>query len=323
MEYGTIPRGQVYIQYLIPQQVRHPFGVVLVHGGGAQMLHYMGTGGGAAGWAHYFAQEGYRVYLVDSPGQGRAPYHPDALGPMGYAPTYAAVAAEVRRSATGPNKQWPGTGLVGDQMLDQLLAQQNAPPEDNVMAHGLWARGGAELLDKIGPSIVLVHSAGGPFSWVVANERPKLVKAIVNVEGYGSPFEAGAAWGLTDVPLAYDPPVSDPKQLATRDVKPSVPVPASNLISCKPSPPRKLKNLSGIPIALVTADRSGRTQGSSGGSVSEAGRMRCGGVATEDKGVLGNGHYDDARKQSAAGVRCDPRMDRAEGSGQGVGWLPV
>jgi len=28
---------------------------------------------------------------------------PDALGPMGYAPTYAGVANDIRRSATGPH----------------------------------------------------------------------------------------------------------------------------------------------------------------------------------------------------------------------------
>ena len=58
-----------------------------------------------------------------------------------------------------------------------------------------------------------VHSAGGPFSWLVANERPKLVKAIVNVEGAGAPFSPQTPWGLTDVPLAFEPPVSDPSRV--------------------------------------------------------------------------------------------------------------
>jgi len=257
---------------------------VLVHGGGAQMLHYMGTGGGAAGWAHYFAQEGYRVYLVDRPGQGRSPYHPDALGPMGYAPTYAGVANEIRKST-----QWPGTGMVGDPMLDQLLAQQNASMLDTAMEHGLWARAGAELLDKIGPSIVLVHSAGGPFSWLAANERPNLVKAIVNVEGFGAAFERGAAWGLTDVPLAYDPPVTDLSQLATREVKP----PAGSSVQpyrLQAEPARKLKNLQRIPIAIVSADRSGRTQGPAAVAFLKQAGCDAEALALRDQGILGNGH---------------------------------
>ena len=79
--------------------------------------------------------------------------------------------------------------------------------------HTLWASRGAELLDKIGPSIVMVHSAGGPFSWLLMNERPKLVKAIVNVEGAGAnPFGRGSEWGLTELPMTYDPPVADPRR---------------------------------------------------------------------------------------------------------------
>ena len=88
------------------------------------------------------------------------------------------------------------------------------------MAHKLWASRGAELLDRIGPAIISVHSAGGPFSWLVANERPHLVKAIVDVEGAGAPFTPQTPWGLTDIPLAFDPPASDPKELETVLVNP-------------------------------------------------------------------------------------------------------
>src|SRR5262249_23524795 len=138
MPYGTILTGQMYVQYFIPAQIRHPLPIVLVHGGGGSMLHYMGIGE-QSGWAHYYVQEGYRVFLVDRPGHGRAPYHPDALGPIGPNVAYAAIAGDTRRSAVGPNHQWPGTGDIGDPLLDQDLAGQNAAPADNVFAHKLWA----------------------------------------------------------------------------------------------------------------------------------------------------------------------------------------
>ena len=289
MPYGTILRGQMYVQYLIPAEVRRPYPVVLVHGGGGQMLHYMGLGDGMAGWAHYYVQQGYKVYLVDRPGHGRAPYHPDALGPIGPNVSYAALTVDTRRSAHAPNRQWPGTGSgdAGDPLIDQLLAAANAAPQDNVMAHGLWATRGGELLDKIGPAIVQVHSAGGPFSWIVANARPKLVKAIVNVEGGGAPFGPGNAWGLTDVPMVYDPPVQNPAELA--DGK-----------------PRGLKNLQGIPIAYVTAERSGRTLGP--GVVEFLKKCGCDAedFQLKDHGVLGNGHFmmmENNRKQVFEAIR--------------------
>src|ERR1700757_4363012 len=103
------------------------------------MLHYMGTGDGVAGRAHYYVQEGYRVYLVDRPGHGRAPYHPDALGPIGPAPTYVSVMADLRRAASGPNHQYPGTAEIGDPILDRMVALLNSAPLDNAFAQRLWA----------------------------------------------------------------------------------------------------------------------------------------------------------------------------------------
>ena len=42
-----------------------------------------------------------------------------------------------------------------------------------------WRRCGVELLERIGPAVVMVHSAGGPFGWLVADARPELVRALV------------------------------------------------------------------------------------------------------------------------------------------------
>jgi pimeloyl-ACP methyl ester carboxylesterase len=296
MPYGTIVAGQMYVQYLIPQRVRHQTPIVLVHGGGGSMLHYMGIGDGMAGWAHYYAQEGYRVYLVDRPGHGRAPYHPDALGTIGPVPTYQSVTVDFMRGAKEPNKRWPGTGDVGDPLVDQFQAGQNAAPRDNAMAHTMWAMGGANLLDKIGPAIIQVHSAGGPFGYLVANERPKLVKAIVNVEGGGAAFGGPNVWGVTDVPLVYDPPVSDPKELTTKDVKPAS-GPAYKLQA--DNNVHKLKNLVGIPIVYVTAERSDRNGEGHVAFLKQAG-CDAENLALKDRGILGNGHFmmlEDNRKQ--------------------------
>jgi len=186
-DYGTIVFGQMYVQYLIPEQIRHPLPVVLVHGGGGQMTHYMGLDGNA-GWAHYYVQAGYQVYLVDRPGHGRAPVSIEALGPIGPLPMHAGIAVDTMRAATGTPKRWPGTtGAIGDPLLDQFVAGQNAAPVNGELMQTLWRTRGAELLDRIGPAIVQTHSAGGPFGFIVANERPALVKALVTFEGTAGP----------------------------------------------------------------------------------------------------------------------------------------
>jgi pimeloyl-ACP methyl ester carboxylesterase len=291
MDYGTIATGQMYVQYLIPATVTQPLPVVLVHGGGGQGTHYMGSGSGKPGWAHYFVQQGYRTYIVDRPGHGRAPYHPDALGPLSPVPTMEGVAGELAAAASSSTPRWPGTGRVGDPLLDQFQAGQNAAPQDQAKAHALWASRGAELLDRIGPAIVIVHSAGGPFAWVVADQRPALVKAIVAVEPAGPPFGA-LTWGLSSSPVGYDPPVSDPKELATRDVTPPA---GSNVPAYKlqADPPRKLKNLTGIPISFVLGESSPRHQQTDPPSVEFLRQAGCtvDFIRLEERGIRGNGHF--------------------------------
>ncbi|HXD75983.1 MAG TPA: alpha/beta fold hydrolase [Vicinamibacterales bacterium] len=203
VQYGVIAGAPMYVQYLIPSEIRHQLPIVLVHGGSGQMLHYMGAGDGASGWAHYYVQAGYKVYLVDRAGHGRCVYHPDALGAINAQPTYEQILPDFQRSARGPNKQWPGTGEMGDRLADQFMASQNATPRDTELARRLWASHGAALLDRIGPAVIQTHSAGGPFGWVVANERPSLVKAVMCFEGAGAPLTDGTLTNLRGVPILY------------------------------------------------------------------------------------------------------------------------
>jgi pimeloyl-ACP methyl ester carboxylesterase len=184
------------------------------------------------------------------------------------------------------------------------MASQNAAPQDNLMAHKLWASGGAELLDRIGPAIVQVHSAGGPFSWLVANERPKLVKAIVNVEGAGAPFSPQTPWGLTDVPLAFEPPATDPAEFVTQEIPAADGAPAYKLQA--EGHVRKLKNLVGIPIVFVSAEKSGRTQGPAVVAFLKQAGCNAEELPLKQRSILGNGHFmmiESNRKQVFDAIR--------------------
>ena len=205
-DYGTIVFGQMYVQYLIPEEIQYPYPIVLVHGGGGQMTHYMGLDGNA-GWAHYYVQNGYQVYMVDRPGHGRSPVSLDALGPIGNLPMMAGISRYVRRAATGDPSRWSGTGLVGDPLLDQFVAGQNAAPQNRELMERLWRTRGAALLDRIGPAIIQTHSAGGPFGFLVANERPNLTKAVICYEGGAGPVlqdgKPNMMPNLKGIPMMY------------------------------------------------------------------------------------------------------------------------
>jgi pimeloyl-ACP methyl ester carboxylesterase len=168
------------------------------------------------------------VYMVDQPARGRSPWLPDVDGKLA---TFAAEAIESRFTAPEQfnlwpqaklHSRWPGTGRIGDPIFDAFYATQVPYLADGAETQRLNQQAAAALLDRIGAAIILTHSQSGPFGWLVADARPKLVKAVIAVEPTGPPFENAVfdrkkarAWGVTDIPITYDPPVDDPTESKT------------------------------------------------------------------------------------------------------------
>jgi pimeloyl-ACP methyl ester carboxylesterase len=290
MPYGTIAQGQMFVQYMIPLERRHALPVVMVHGGGGQGTHMMGIGG-RPGWVHYFIQAGYAVYWVDRPSYGRSPYHPDALGPS-HLPNVPAYEGLIGSTAVFNTAQWPGPGGMNDPLIDQFMACEQGNVTDEALHSDLVWPGGAELLDRIGPSILFVHAFGGFFAWGVADRRPNLVKAIVAMEINGNPFAAQLRWGLTASPMAYDPPVTDLSQfkLVDQSAPPDSPRPVVSPYKLQAEPVHKWKNLQNIPISWVTSEFGG-----GGSPVSNVAFLKQAGCNAEmlrlrDFGIIGNGN---------------------------------
>jgi len=290
MPYGTIAQGQMFVQYMIPAEKRHALPVVMVHGGGGQGTHMMGIGG-RPGWVHYFVQAGYSVYWLDRPSYGRSPYHPDALG-LSHLPNVPAFEGLIGSTAVFNTAQWPGPGGMNDPLIDQFMACEQGNVTDEAFHSDLVWPGGAELLDKIGPSILFVHAFGGFFAWGVADRRPNLVKAIVAMEINGNPFAAQLRWGLTASPMTYDPPVTDLSQfkLVDQSAPPDSPRPVVSPFKLQAEPAHKWKNLQGIPITWVTSEFGG-----GGSPISNVAFLKQAGCNAEmlrlrDYGIYGNGN---------------------------------
>src|SRR5579872_1563120 len=63
---GTVCNGmQMYVEHWIPADVRHPYPLVLIHGGYGQGTDWISTPDGRRGWASLLLEQGYRVYVVD------------------------------------------------------------------------------------------------------------------------------------------------------------------------------------------------------------------------------------------------------------------
>jgi pimeloyl-ACP methyl ester carboxylesterase len=290
MPYGTIAQGQMWVQYMIPAERRHPYPVVMTHGGGGQGTHMMGIGG-RPGWVHYFVQAGYAVYWIDRPSYGRSPYHPDALGPS-HLPNVPPFEGLITSTAVFNTAQWPGPGGMNDRIIDQFMACESGNVSDEAFHSDLAWRGGVELLDRIGPSILLDHAFGGFFGWGVADRRPNLVKAIYSMEINGNPFAAQLRWGLTASPMTYDPPVTDPAQfrLVDRTEPPDSPRPVPASYKLQAEPAHRWKNLQGIPMAWMTSEFGGG--GSPVANVEFLKQVGCQieMVRLRDYGIYGNGN---------------------------------
>jgi pimeloyl-ACP methyl ester carboxylesterase len=203
MARGTLINGtQLYVESWIPSQVRHPYPVVLIHGGYGQGSDWLSTPDGRRGWASLFLEQGYKVYVIDRPGQGRNPHHPWVHGLYdAQAPTFERVAQSI--GATSANHtQWPGPGTVTDASVAQVAASWGQPMANNEITQSLWRSRGALLLDDIGPSILVTHGDGATFAWGTARARPALVKGIVAVEQTPQSLQGQRLAELRAVPIA-------------------------------------------------------------------------------------------------------------------------
>jgi pimeloyl-ACP methyl ester carboxylesterase len=301
-----IMQGQTYVEVLAPKDVRQPYPLVLIHGAAQTATNWMGTPDGRKGWAEYFVEQGYVVYMIDQPMRGRSAWHPgDGATRMFTAPNEEFQFTAIETAGTWPqakkHTQWPGDGpnrgRKGDPIFDAFYATQVETVVSNEETQQRNQDAGAALLDKIGPAIVLTHSQSGPFGWLIADARPNLVKAIVAIEPSGPPFEAtiigtgkARAFGVTDIPMRYDPPIRDASELAVeRDAEPEGP----DLFVCwmQKAPARQLVNLKGIPTVIIAAEASyHQTYDHCTAKYLNQAGVKTEYIRLQDRGIFGNGH---------------------------------
>jgi len=275
----TLQRGPMFVEWQAPEQVTQPYPIILVHGGLLQGTEWLDTPDGRPGWAQRLAEAGYAVLVVDRPGHGRSHTHPDVIGPIGHAFSYE----EGKRVFFPPEDaetqtQWP-FDLDDTEALDSFIAAFGALPADFQVSQEMDAERLSRLLDQVGPAILITHSASGPLGWLVADQRPDQVVAIVSVEPTGPAFATAPGigtlnWGLTAAPVKYDPPRASAEEVRAADPL-SLQIPA----------------MKGLPIAIVTGEAS--VFGKHGPAIVQF--LNIAGAAAEqlhlpDYGIFGNGH---------------------------------
>jgi len=271
-----VMNGQIYVEYQIPKKRTQAYPLVIVPGAAQTATNFNGTPDGREGWTQHFLRRGYAVYIVEQPGRGRSSYQPDTDGTQAYPEVL-----RVQQRFTAPEKfnlwpqarlhtQWPGTGTAGDPNFDQFFASQVPFVQKPEVIQALNRDALAALIDKLGPVILMTHSQSGAYGWEAVDQRPNMVKALIqaepsappvhDVEFLGAPewFRDGArtrTWGLTAIPITYAPPAKDASELTfERQEKADGP----DLARCwlQKEPARQLPNLQKLPIAIVTGEAS-------------------------------------------------------------------
>jgi len=278
---GLVMAGPMHVEWEAPARPTELPPLVLVHGGGGQATDWWGTPDGRPGWARRFVDAGHPVYVVDRPGHGRSPHHPDVLGRPG--PQFSYEAARfvfVPALEEAPDHtEWPWSRDPGGEELDQFMCGVSFQSEDIAAAQLREAERLGRLLERVGPAVLVTHSAAAPCGWIAANEHPGLVRALVAIEPQSPPFSSRSGigdmeWGITRAPIRYDPPASSPDKLE------------------RPLPGRRLPGLVGLDVAVVTGGASAWFRETAPQMVEF---LRDAGAHAEHldlaaHGVLGNGH---------------------------------
>ena len=194
---------QMYVQYFTPKDLKHDLPILLWHGGGLTGVTYETTPDGRDGWMQYFISQGWKTYVSDAVERGRSGWASPDIWP--FEPQFLPVDNPWNRFRMGtglwsddPSKrqQYPGSQFPAEgypNFMRQVVPRWTSTDGATIAAY-------TQLVEKVCPCVVLVHSQGGQFGQKVAQARPDLVKALVLVEpaGFGDSNKAEA---MKNIPI--------------------------------------------------------------------------------------------------------------------------
>ncbi len=192
---GRVIANQMYVEYAVPKKRKAgALPVIMVHGSGHTGKTYDTTPDGREGWKQHFLRKGYTVYVIDHAGRARSGWNPEAInqaqakGDASLLPKGGIIQFTYERAwgvfRFGPKPdEWWADSKFPQKYLDQYMAQLVPNTEVTLKAPQKTVQALVALLDKIGPSMVMVHSQSGTYGTQTALARPDLVKALISVEG--------------------------------------------------------------------------------------------------------------------------------------------
>lgn len=271
---GRVLVDQIYVEKLTPQAGRvQPYPLIFFHGGAGSGAQWLQTPDNRQGWASWFLERGYEVYLIDQISSGRSSQLDLEPSPLA---DVTAEAAEIGFAAPERlnwypqarlHTQWPGPAVVGDPSFDAFVSSFVPYLLNFSRAEIPMRSAGCQLLARVGPSFVVAHSGGSTFAVLLSDECPDLVAGTVHLEPATTPFisylgnetsptgtRPARPWGLTFTPITYDPPAVTPDELARVTVGEDTPALRACILQSEP--PRRLPNIAKVPSVILTGEAS-------------------------------------------------------------------
>ncbi len=203
---GDFEAEQMYVQYVRLAQPKARYPLLLWHGGGLTGVTWETKPDGKPGWQLFFLRAGHDVFVSDAVERGRASWarYPEIFTTEPLFRTKKQAWEDFRIGAVGSYRLNPAdrVALPGQlfpvEAFDQFM-KQGVPRWSSTDAQIQAAYN--ELVQKVCPCVIVVHSQGGNFGFNAALAAPDKVKALIAIEPSGAPAPTAAAGGaLKGVP---------------------------------------------------------------------------------------------------------------------------
>ena len=199
---GDFEVEQMYVQYMIPSDRKAKYPLLMWHGGGLTGVCWETKPDGKPGWANFFFKQGHPIYVSDAVERGRASWarYPEInttppffrtkkegweifrIGPPG--------SYETRGKNAGV--RFPTDAF--DQFAKQFVPRWTSSDPATLRAYHA-------LVQKMGDSVVMVHSQSGNFGFNAALPAPDKVKAVIAIEPAGAPPPGPELDKLKNIPI--------------------------------------------------------------------------------------------------------------------------
>jgi hypothetical protein len=203
---GQFMVEQMYVQYFLPKNRKGKYPLLLWHGAGLTGVTYESTPDGREGWENIFIRKGWDTYVSDAVERGRSGFASTDVWEndqpifLNYQDPYERFrigqGAGSWNADPAKRKPMPGTQFpveAYDNYMKQSVPRWLKTDKAVVAAY-------VALVDKICPCVLITHSQGGHFGFLVAEQRPDKIKAMIAVES-ASAGKVEEAPKLKDVPV--------------------------------------------------------------------------------------------------------------------------